>query len=95
MASVDGQNYYGWQFAGASDDWEETALDLANVPTLGNLCGRSQVWVALVFKSDVNTGDQGVFVDDLVIRKRTGRGPAPERTTGGRSTWQPAALVAP
>jgi hypothetical protein len=43
---------------------------LASVPILGNLCGRSQVWIGFEMQSDGSGGDAGVFLDDVVVRKR-------------------------
>ena len=48
-ASTNGTNFYGYAVSGSTQGWTDKSLDLANVPTLGNLLGRSQVWVALVF----------------------------------------------
>lgn len=48
----------------------DESLNLASVPTLGNLLGRSQVWVALVFSSNGLTAyAEGGYVDDVVLRQ--------------------------
>jgi len=48
-------------------------LNLAAVPTLGNLTGQSNVWVAVVFQSDNSiTLAEGAHVDDLLLRKCSG-----------------------
>lgn len=50
--------------------WVARTLDLANVPTLGNLIGQSNVWIAFVWNSDGSiTLPQGAFVDDIVLSK--------------------------
>lgn len=72
MASVDGENFYGSMNSADTDGWVTEMLNLSDVYMLGDLRGQSQVWVALLFQSDADTGDLGAFVDDLVIRKQTG-----------------------
>jgi hypothetical protein len=59
MASVDGQNFYGIQDSGDSGGWVAETFDLSNVYTLGDLRGRSQVWVGFQFISDGDANDQG------------------------------------
>jgi hypothetical protein len=91
LASVDGTNFYGWKTSEGSDGWEETWLDLGNVPTLGNLCGRSQVWIAFLLQSDGDQFEQGVFVDDVQIRKGTGSAPLNDLAPGDAlDQWVPA-----
>ena len=69
-ASVDGVNFYGFATSGNTQGWTDKSLDLADVPTLGNLLGRSQVWVALVFASNGSTAyAEGGYVDDIVLRQ--------------------------
>jgi uncharacterized protein YkwD len=69
-ASVNGSNFSGYQYADDSGSWGQATLDLANVPTLGDLTGRSAVWIALVFSSDgsVSYAD-GAHADNIVVRK--------------------------
>ena len=70
LASIDGGTwYYGWQVSGNSGGWEYRSFDLTNVPTLGNLCGQPEVWIAFLFTSDGSITDQGVFIDDVELRK--------------------------
>ena len=72
MASVDGVNFYGTCTSGNTSGWIDRVLDLSNVYTLGNLLGRSQVWVALEFVSDSSvTYAEGAHVDNVVLRKCT------------------------
>lgn len=69
-ASIDGFNFNGYVSSGNSSGWVDRSLDLADVPTLGNLLGRSSVWVALSFTSDISVNKaEGAYVDDIVLRK--------------------------
>ena len=53
-----------------SQGWVDKTLDLSNIPTLGNLMGQSQVWVALVFSSNGSIAyPEGAYVDDVVVRR--------------------------
>ncbi|MBN1296707.1 C10 family peptidase [bacterium] len=69
-ASVNGQNYYGYNFNTSGSDWRQSTLDLTNVYTLGNLCGQPQVWVGFYFKSDSGVTHYGAYLDDIIIRKK-------------------------
>ncbi|MCU0857304.1 MAG: C25 family cysteine peptidase [Pontiellaceae bacterium] len=72
MASVDGNQFYGYQVSGDQNSWRSQTFDLAAVPTLGNLCGRTQVWIAFQFTSDGSISGPsytGAYVDDVVIEK--------------------------
>jgi Zn-dependent metalloprotease len=70
MVSVDGTNFYGFQISGNTNGWQYKSLDLKNVPTLGNITGRSQVWIAFIFTSDGSvTPGKGAFVDDVAVKK--------------------------
>jgi hypothetical protein len=72
MASVDDDDFYGWSRSGNRGGWVSLTFDLTDVPTLGNLCGQAQVWIAFIFQSnESNTGD-GAFIDDVVLRKYAG-----------------------
>jgi hypothetical protein len=65
-ASINGVNFYGSYTSG----WIDRTLDLTNVPTLGDLTGQANVWIALVFVSDGSvTYSEGAYVDDIVLRK--------------------------
>jgi hypothetical protein len=72
LASTNGNNFYGYQSSGSTGDWVERELDLTDVYTLGNLIGQSQVWIAFIFSSDESVQYEGVYLDDIVIRKYTG-----------------------
>jgi hypothetical protein len=68
-ASVDGVHFHGYATSGNTGGWVDRSLDLANVPMLGNLLGRSQVWVALVFASNGSTAyAEGGYADNVVLR---------------------------
>jgi subtilisin family serine protease len=90
-ASLDGTSFYGQSVTGNSTEvqpptdqgWLDVGFDLTNVPTLGNLAGQSQVWVAWRFVSDGTALDDGPFVDDVLIRKRAAPGPTPTPTPPG------------
>ncbi|GEM_PF-1258612 len=69
LASVNGNNFYGYYTSGDHQSWTSTSFDLKNVPTLGNLCGRSQVWIAFLFTSDVSNQYEGAYIDDIYIKK--------------------------
>jgi hypothetical protein len=72
-ASIDGNNFSGYCTTGNSAGWIDRVLDLAAVPTLGNLLGRANVWIALRFISDSISivYPEGAYVDNLVLRKCT------------------------
>ncbi|MFC1995017.1 IPT/TIG domain-containing protein [Chloroflexota bacterium] len=70
VASTDNNDFYGPDvYYGDSNGWQSKSFDLTDFPGLGNLCGQSQVWIAFMFRSDASSTDEGVFVDDVVIRK--------------------------
>ncbi len=69
-ASTNGTNFYGYATSGNTQGWVDKNLDLASVPTVGNLLGRSQVWVVLAFSSNGSTAyAEGGYVDDVVLRQ--------------------------
>ena len=71
-ASADGSNFWGYSVSGDSGGWNAVNFDLTAVPTLGNLAGQPQVWIALVFNSDFSNVDDGPFVDDIILQKDVG-----------------------
>jgi len=73
-ASINGQNFYGYQTSGDQQTWTTQYFDLKNVPTLGNLCGQPQVWIALAFTSDGSNEYEGAYVDDVLLQKYTSTG---------------------
>jgi hypothetical protein len=61
-ASTDLEDYYGTIVTGNWASWTAgELLDLSDLPILGNLLGRDQVWIAFVFGSDYSITDRGSF----------------------------------
>jgi hypothetical protein len=74
-ASINGDDFYGYSTTGNTGGWVSRQLDLTAVPTLGDLRGRSNVWIAIVFISDVSiTYSEGAYVDNVLLRKYVGPG---------------------
>ena len=80
-ASINEQNYFGnsitgdWtQNSGNINGWLPETFDLTNVYSIGNVCGESQVWFAFAFSSDGSIIDQGVYLDNIIIRKNIPQG---------------------
>jgi len=86
LASVDGTNFYGYQISGSAQTWTSQNFDLKTVPTLGNLCGQSQVWIAFYFVSDGSNEYEGAYVDDAALQKYTSTG-QPDLTFCQPSGW--------
>ncbi len=82
MASINGTNFFGYQQSGDSGGWVTKNFDLTNVPTLGNLTGQPQVWIAFVFYSDSNVTDAyaGPWLDNIILRASIGPAPTPTPT---------------
>lgn len=68
-ASIDGQNFWGGTASGNSNGWISNQFDLKNVYNLGNLCGKTQVWVGFIFVSNYSVQNFGVWVDDILLKK--------------------------
>jgi len=73
-ASIDGTNFYGYSSSGDYRSWSYKELDLTNVPTLGNLCGYSQVWIAFNFSSDNSYQYEGAYLDNILLEKYVSTG---------------------
>ncbi len=86
LASIDGSSFYGWQTSGSAQTWTSDTFDLKTVPTLGNLCGQSQVWIAFAFSSNGTNQYEGAYVDDVVLQKYTSSG-QPDLTYYQPSGW--------
>lgn len=72
MVSINGSQFYGYQTSGnTNNSWEQRVFDLANVPSLGNLCGQKQVWIAFQFTSDGSVNNPGAYIDEIDIDKNT------------------------
>ena len=70
LASVNGTDFYGTCTSGNTAGWVDKGLDLSNVPDLGNLIGRPNVWIAIAFSSDLDTTRaEGAYVDNILLRK--------------------------
>lgn len=62
-------NFYGTCISGNSQTWQDLALDLANVPVLGNILGNENVHVAFRFRTnDSGRLPEGAFIDDVELR---------------------------
>jgi hypothetical protein len=59
--------YYGYVTSGNSSGWQYVSFDLTAVPTLGDVTGESQVWIAFTFASDASVVYKGAFVDDVEL----------------------------
>lgn len=63
------QQYYGVCRSGKTNGWEDLVLDLANVPTLGNVLGQEVVWLAVRTRIYGNTSRPvGAYIDDAELR---------------------------
>jgi len=99
-ASIDGENYHGTLVTGDWSSWTTgELLDLSDVPELGSLLGEEQVWIALVFGSDSSITYEGSYVDNVLLRKRTGASAGkggslrpPSRTLGANQSMEPAKI---
>jgi M6 family metalloprotease-like protein len=70
MLSVNGQNFYGYQWSGSSSGWQHVVFNFADVTQIQAI-GAPQVWIAGIFTSDGSTQYEGAYVDNLVIKKTT------------------------
>ncbi len=72
-ASTDNTNFSGWDFSGDwSSSWNQYSFDLTDVYQQGDLTGRSQVWIAFVFRSDGSINNpEGAYVDNIELWKQT------------------------
>jgi len=82
VASVNGSDFYGpARISGNSGGWQYDSFDLTNVYTLGNLCGKPQVWIGFFFVSDSSTRyAEGAYVDDITLRAQVGQCPGAAET---------------
>ncbi|HEX5707524.1 MAG TPA: hypothetical protein VFX96_09530 [Pyrinomonadaceae bacterium] len=70
MVSTNGTNFHGFQVSGSSNGWQYQSIDFKNVPTLGNILGSQNVWIAFNFTSDGSiVPGKGAFVDDVAVKK--------------------------
>ncbi len=97
-ASIDGSSFHGYEVDGISPDypgvWTHQLFDLAQTPTLGNLCGRAQVWIAFTFTSDSSANQyDGAFVDDVTIKKNI-HDPRPDLEPYRPAGWDDTLVLA-
>jgi len=90
MASTNGTTFYGYQVSGNSGGWQYVNFDLTSVPTLGNLCGDSTVWIAFKFDSNSSITYKGAFVDNIILQKATEK---PNLTPYQPSSWADKIVV--
>ena len=72
LASEDGTNFSGFFFSDTSTTSQFTfqSFDLANVPTLGNLIGKSGIYIAFMFQSSESISNYwGAIVDNIELKK--------------------------
>lgn len=63
--------FYGEGLRGNSLGWASGTLDLTSVPTLGNVLGQNDVYLAIFFFSNANdTNEPGAFVDNIRVTKQ-------------------------
>jgi hypothetical protein len=71
-ASLNGTNYYGYFLSDTSSNYQfqSKVFDLKSVPTIGNLTGKSGVYIAFLFNSDSTISDfEGAIIDEIVLKK--------------------------
>jgi len=63
--------FYGFQTSGNSGGvYKLQSFDLKNVPALGNLLGKPQVYIAFFYQSDFTETHRGAFLDDIFLLKQ-------------------------
>ncbi len=72
MASTNGTNFSGYVTSGDSDGWQVEGIDFSDVPTLGNLLGEDEVYIAFIFESDGSVTYEGAWVDEVEIAVDSG-----------------------
>jgi len=80
--SIDNKTFYGHKNTGNSGGWIDRSIDLTNVYTLGNVCGKSQVWIAFAFVSDPAITYEGAYVDEVRVLASSSPTPTPTPTPG-------------
>lgn len=78
MASTNGTNFYGYAISGSWASglfiygYNFYSFDLRQVPTLGDVTGQPNVWIAFKFESDGDSATgRGPFVDEIWLVKNT------------------------
>jgi hypothetical protein len=68
-ASIYGSSdHYGYRTSGNSSGWVAQNFDLTAVPVLGDVTGH-YVFITFIFTSDASISFEGVYVDDILLRK--------------------------
>ena len=80
--SLDNDNYWGTGWSGNWTPWTDETLDLTNVYQLGNVCGQSRVWIAIVFDSNPTVTMEGAYVDNVALTATVQGGGGGQRATG-------------
>jgi hypothetical protein len=63
-----GYYYPAMSYSGSSGGaWVTKSVDLTSVPTLGNVCGASEVYVLFRFVSDATNTYEGAYVDEVRV----------------------------
>jgi hypothetical protein len=64
-----GEQYYGVCRSGKTNGWEDLTLNLADVPTLGNVLGEEALCFAVIFQANASGArPEGAYVDDISLR---------------------------
>ena len=77
MASTNGTQFYGYAVSGSwasgpfINGYNFFSFDLRQVPTLGDVTSRPNVWIAFKFESDGSVSGRGPFVDEMWLVKNT------------------------
>ncbi|NQT24520.1 PKD domain-containing protein, partial [candidate division KSB1 bacterium] len=72
LASTNGTNFYGSGYSGGSiyPNWTSITFDLKSVPTLGNICGQSAVYIMLLYNADdVQDFNEAAYIDNISLQK--------------------------
>ncbi len=96
MASTNGERFYGMGLSGNSGGWVAQRFDLTDVHELGNLAGKSGLWIAITFASDISGAlPEGVYVDDVHLWKSSGVTPSLATAAGATGAAAPGLSVQP
>ncbi|MDZ7260608.1 MAG: dockerin type I domain-containing protein [candidate division KSB1 bacterium] len=70
-ASTNGPNFCSTGLSGFAGEtvWLDWIFNLRDVPNLGDVTGKSSVWIAFIFTSDGSVNKRGVYLDDIVLKK--------------------------
>ncbi len=74
LASFDGTNFSGLQTSTNTSGFQRVEQDLSDWGSAGNVTGRSQVWIAFVYRSDESNLREGAYVDNVLLSSGGGGG---------------------